>query len=201
MQAPDHTVVDPGNFIARVDQVQSAFVNPNSGNSYAQSGHLQTDDVGIVWLQPDKQADLQNAVTSLQNNATAIHAATLPPGTIFNSNITSGPALSAIFGDPTVPGSIAAARAPDIFIQPDHGVIYSGSKAKIAEHGGGSLDDTHVALVVAGAFLEQREVGDLVHTTQIAPTILRALGLDPHALDAVRQEGTRVLPDLFDHGH
>jgi arylsulfatase A-like enzyme len=100
-----------------------------------------------------------------------------------------------------VPGSIAAARAPDIFIQPDHGVIYSGSKAKIAEHGGGSLDDTHVALLVAGASLERREVGDLVHTTQIAPTILRALGLDPHALDAVRQEGTHVLPDLFDQGH
>jgi len=181
--------------------VQSAFVNPNSGSSYAQGGHLQTDDVGIVWLQPDKQSDLQKAVTSLQNNAAAIHATTLPPGTIFNSKITSGPALSAIFGDPTVPGSIAAARAPDIFIQPDHGVIYSGSKKKIAEHGGGSLDDTHVALVVAGGFLEQREVGDLVHTTQIAPTILRALGLDPHALDAVRQEGTRVLPDFFNHGH
>jgi len=201
-QAPNHTVTDPGDVInAPVDQAQSAFVNPNSGSSYAQGGHLQTDDVGIVWLQPDKQSDLQKAVTSLQNNAATIHATTLPPGTIFNSNITSGPALSAIFGDPTVPGSIAAARAPDIFIQPDHGVIYSGSKKKIAEHGGGSLDDTHVALVVAGGFLEQREVGDLVHTTQIAPTILRALGLDPHALDAVRQEGTRVLPDFFNHGH
>jgi hypothetical protein len=156
-QAPDHTVTDPGKVInAPVDQVQSAFVNPNSGSSYAQSGHLQTDDVGIVWLQPNKQSDLQKAVTSLTSNANAIHAATLPPGTIFNSNITSGPALSAIFGDPTVPGSIAAARAPDIFIQPDHGVIYSGSTKKIAEHGGGSLDDTHVALLVAGALLERQ---------------------------------------------
>jgi hypothetical protein len=32
---------------------------------------------------------------------------------------------------------------------------------------------------------------------QVAPTILRALGLDPSALDAVRSEGTHVLPDLF----
>jgi arylsulfatase A-like enzyme len=79
-------------------------------------------------------------------------------------------------------------------------VIYSGSKKKSAEHGGGSLDDTHVALLVAGAFLEQREVDDLVQTKQIAPTILRALGLEPRALDAVRQEGTRVLPELFDRG-
>jgi hypothetical protein len=201
-QAPDHTVVDPGNVIsAPVDQTFSAFTNPNSGSQYAQGGHLQTDDVGIVWLQPNTPADVKQAVVSLQNNAKPIHADTLPPGTIFGSNITSGEELSDIFGDPRVPGSIAAARAPDIFIQPGHGVIYSGSKKKIAEHGGGSLDDTHVALLVAGAFLEQRKVDDLVHTTQIAPTILRALGLPPHALDSVRQEGTRVLPDLFDLGH
>jgi len=197
-QAAGHTVVDPGNVIsAPVDQTFSAFTNPNSGSQYAQGGHLQTDDVGIVWLQPDTPADVKQAVISLQNNAKPIHADTLPPGTIFGSNINSGDELSDIFGDPTVPGSIAAARVPDIFIQPDHGVIYSGSKKKIAEHGGGSLDDTHVALLIAGGFLEQRKVDDLVHTTQIAPTILRALGLHPQALDSVRQEGTRVLPDLF----
>jgi hypothetical protein len=200
-QAPDHTVTDPGAVInAPVDVAQSAFVNPNSGNSYAQGGHLQTDDVGIVWLQPNGSSDLKKAVASLTGNAGVIHATTLPPGTIFSSNITSGPALSAIFGDPTVPGSIAAARAPDIFIQPNHGVIYSGSKKKIAEHGGGALDDTHVALLVSAASLKQSQVDDLVQTKQIAPTILRALGLNPNALDAVRQEGTRALPELFDHG-
>ena len=200
-QAPDHTVKDPGSVInAPVDQTQSSFVNPNSGSTYAQSGHLQTDDVGIVWLQPNGQSDLRNAVTSLKSNAAAIHATVLPDGTIFTSNIISGPALSAIFGDPTVPGSIAAARAPDVFIQPDHGVIYSGSTSKIAEHGGGSLDDTHVALLVSAKFLEQGKVDDLVETKQIAPTILRALGLDPGALQAVRKEGTRVLPELFEDG-
>src|SRR5262249_23143788 len=190
----------PGDVIdAPVDQIQSSYVNPNSGNSYAQSGHLQTDDVGIVWLQPNGPSDLQKAVTSLASNAAALHATKLPDRTIFKSNIISAPALSAIFGDPTVPGSIAAARAPDIFIQPDHGVIYSGSKKKIAEHGGGSLDDTHVALLVSAKFLERGEVDGLVETKQIAPTILRALGLDPDALQAVRKEGTRVLPELFEH--
>ena len=200
-QAPDHTVVDPGSVIsAPVDQQQSAFTNPNSGNTYAQGGHLQTDDVGIVWLQPNTLANVKQAVISLRNNAASIHANKLPPGTIFDSNITSGEELSEIFGDPRVPGSIAAARAPDIFIQPDHGVIYSGSKKKIAEHGGGSLDDTHVALLVGGASIEPRKVDDLVHTTQIAPTILRALGLPAGELEAVRKEGTRVLPDLLDDG-
>ncbi|HZR76168.1 alkaline phosphatase family protein [Bradyrhizobium sp.] len=198
-QAPDHTVVDPGDITSPpVDNAFSAFTNPNSGSQYAQGGHLQTDDVGIVWLQPNSPSIVKQEVIKLQNNAGAIHANMLPPGTIFNSNINWGDELADIFGDPQIPGSIAAARAPDIFIQPNHGVIYSGSNAKIAEHGGGSLDDTHVALIVAGASAEQHNVDDLVHTTQIAPTILRALGLHSHALDSVRQEGTRVLPDLFD---
>jgi hypothetical protein len=36
-----------------------------------------------------------------------------------------------------------------------------------------------------------------VETAQVAPTILKMLGLDPKALDAVRLEGTPVLPGLF----
>jgi hypothetical protein len=40
---------------------------------------------------------------------------------------------------------------------------------------------------------------------QVAPTILQLVGLDPSALDAVRKEGTPVLPGLFesesDHDH
>jgi hypothetical protein len=35
-----------------------------------------------------------------------------------------------------------------------------------------------------------------VETTQVAPTILNVLGFDPNQLDAVRQEGTPVLPGL-----
>jgi len=36
--------------------------------------------------------------------------------------------------------------------------------------------------------------GGWVETTQIAPTILKLLGLDPSALQAVRLEGTQALP-------
>jgi hypothetical protein len=35
-----------------------------------------------------------------------------------------------------------------------------------------------------------------VATTQVAPTILKALGLDPDDLQAVRIEGTQVLPGI-----
>jgi hypothetical protein len=39
-------------------------------------------------------------------------------------------------------------------------------------------------------------VSSFVETAQVAPTILQALGLDPGSLDAVRLEGTPVLPGL-----
>jgi hypothetical protein len=35
-----------------------------------------------------------------------------------------------------------------------------------------------------------------VETTQVAPTVLSLLGLDPSALDAVRVEGTQTLPGI-----
>jgi hypothetical protein len=37
-------------------------------------------------------------------------------------------------------------------------------------------------------------VNTSVATTQIAPTILQLLGLDPNALEAVQIEGTATLP-------
>ncbi|HYV66297.1 MAG TPA: alkaline phosphatase family protein [Myxococcales bacterium] len=196
--APVQTVEDPIDFVnaadPNVDNV--TFTNPNNGHAYAVRGHLQTDDVGIVWLQDQSASNVSAVVAQLQGNRAAIFADTLPEDTIFSQSITSGAALAAIFGDPTVPGTVAAARAPNVFIQPDAGVIYSGSSKKIAEHGGGTLDDTHVALLVSSPGLRERSVGQPVDTMQVAPTILKSLGLEPRALQAVRAEGTRVLPHL-----
>jgi hypothetical protein len=39
-------------------------------------------------------------------------------------------------------------------------------------------------------------VDSSVETTQVAPTILSLLGLNPGALTAVQVEGTQVLPGL-----
>jgi hypothetical protein len=85
---------------------------------------------------------------------------------------------------------------PDIFVQPQHGVVYSLSKKKVAEHGGGSPDDRNVALLVVdpGENDGPRTITAPVATTSVAPTILRFLDLEPHALAAVRQEDTRALP-------
>jgi len=49
---------------------------------------------------------------------------------------------------------------------------------------------------VANAALKPSVVSAAVSTTQIAPTILESLGLNPQLLDAVRMEGTTSLPGL-----
>jgi len=138
------------------------------------------DDVALLWL--NSQADTNAVVDSLSAN----HLTDLSIGEIF-----SGEAVKLRFQDP-----LHDARTPDIIVSPDVGVIYSLSGKKIAEHGGFAEDDVHVALVVSNPRIEEVTINTGVQTTQIAPTILRALGLDSQQLDGVRLEGTEALPGL-----
>jgi hypothetical protein len=86
------------------------------------------------------------------------------------------------------------ARVPDVIGIAQPGVVYTGGMKKIAEHGGAAPDDRDVPLIVSGTDGEHHVVRDAVETTQIAPTILVALGLNPKALQAVQTEHTAVLP-------
>lgn len=79
---------------------------------------------------------------------------------------------------------------------PNVGVVYTGSTKKQSEHGGYAWDDTNVMMLVSNPGLQKKTSHAFVETPQIAPTILQLLGLDPNDLDAVRAEGTAVLPDL-----
>jgi hypothetical protein len=86
-------------------------------------------------------------------------------------------------------------RVPDIFGIAQYGTVYTGGMGKIAEHGGANPQDRDVPLVVSGDPIQVHAlVTTSVETTQIAPTILSLLGLDPNALEAVRIEHTAVLP-------
>jgi arylsulfatase A-like enzyme len=51
-------------------------------------------------------------------------------------------------------------------------------------------------MLVANPRFRAQTVSSAVTTMQVAPTILEALGLDPRGLDAVRAEGTAVLPEV-----
>jgi hypothetical protein len=169
---------NPKVLAANKDVVDPIDLLQNGGVPVAQE---TADDVSLIWLAD--QTKLKSALALLEadqagNNTTRIQ------------RIYSGEELKATFGDP------ALGRAPDIIIQPIAGTIYSGSAKKIAEHGGFSVDDTHVMLVVSNPRLEAGKIHDPVANKQVAPTILKSLGLNPKDLQAVRMEHTRVLPGL-----
>jgi hypothetical protein len=143
------------------------------------------DDVSLVWLK--SSFDTNDAVSILEANPSTTTGIGL-------GQIYYGPSLFLNFDDPTVDP-----RTPDIIVTPNVGVTYSGSHAKLAEHGGFSHDDTNVVLLLSNPSFKPRTVKEDVGTAQVAPTILSALGLNPQALDAVRAEGTSVLPAVQLH--
>jgi hypothetical protein len=110
------------------------------------------------------------------------------------SEIFAGKAAARYFGVP-----LSDPRHPDVWGVVQVGVVYTGG-SKIAEHGGANPADRDVPIVVyAPGALEPGVYHPRVQTTQIAPTILDLLGLDPNALQAVQTEGTRVLPGIAHH--
>ena len=125
------------------------------------------------------------AVGILEANATAAGI-----GQVFY-----GPSLETMFKAPGLPPT-GDPRTPAIIVQPNVGVVYTGSTKKQAEHGGFAQDDTNVMLLVSNPRIEAGTVTSFVETSQVALTILKVLGLDPSDLDAVRKEGTPILPGL-----
>jgi len=139
------------------------------------------DDVSLVWLTNPSYTDA--AVGLLEAN--------LGPLGVGAGQFYYGPSLALNYNDPN-----QDPRTPDIIVTPNVGVTYSGSHAKQAEHGGFAHDDTNVVLLLSNPDFDSKTVKAEVGTAQVAPTILKALGIDPRALDAVRAEGTGVLPAL-----
>jgi hypothetical protein len=139
------------------------------------------DDGSLLWLTPG--ADTVSAVNLLEAEG----------GNAGIGQIFYGSSIATTYDAPGLPPS-GDPRTPDIIVQPNVGVIYTGSTKKQAEHGGFAQDDTHVMLLVSNPHIKARTVTSFVETTQVAPTVLSILGLDPNALTAVRAEGTPVLP-------
>jgi hypothetical protein len=142
------------------------------------------DDVSVLWLK--KGASVIDAVELLEKNAAAIGL----------GEIYYGPTLSLNYNVGGLdPGEDP--RTPDIIVTPNEGITYSGSTTMIGDHGGFAHDDTNVVMLVANPHFSRRTVSAVVTTAQVAPTIVQALGLEPTALDAVRAEGTPVLPEVI----
>jgi hypothetical protein len=142
------------------------------------------DDVSVLWLK--KGVAVSEAVEILQRNATAIGLGEMYYGPTLALNYNVG-GLD--------PGQDP--RSPDIIVTPNVGVTYSGSTSMIGDHGGFGHDDTNVIMLVSNPTFAPRTVSTATTTTQVAPTILKALGMNPGLLDAVRAEGTAVLPEVI----
>jgi type I phosphodiesterase/nucleotide pyrophosphatase len=140
-----------------------------------------SDDGSLIWL-----TDPSLAPAVVQTLSTPANQQALGIQEIF-----AGQSLRNKFDNPG-----ADPRTPDIILKVNTGVIFTGG-SKLSEHGGFNEDDVHTALLVSFPSLEHAVVKSAVSNQQVAPTIIKALGLDPNDLDAVRKEQIAPLPFLF----
>src|SRR5258708_7428481 len=176
----------PGHFADLVAALPDGGTNPAakaivSANACASGpcGFVTDDDIGLVWL-ADQTLD-QAARDYVNINA-------LP---LFVDEVLGGDELTLRFNDP-----LKDSRTPDLIIRPNYGTIYTTSTAKNAEHGGFNYSDTNVGLIVSLPSLAARTIQSPVASSQVAPTILEYLSLDPNSLHSVQIEQTPGLPGL-----
>ena len=95
------------------------------------------DDISLLWLTHSR--DTGAAVDVLESNASGRRHRSDLLWSVARNDVQ--PARSTRDGgDP---------RTPDIIVQPNVGVVYTGSLKKQAEHGGFAHDDTNVMLLVS----------------------------------------------------
>jgi predicted AlkP superfamily pyrophosphatase or phosphodiesterase len=148
------------------------------------------DDGMLLWLNDRSRGATDfagNFLMNYNNNAASIdHKPVTSAGL---SQVYTGDAAAQLIGvDRSDP------RVPDVIGISQYGVVYTSHMSKIAEHGGDHTEDRNVPILVVlpGSSLGTA-VTKPVETTQIAPTILELLGLDPNELIAVQAEGTQPL--------
>jgi arylsulfatase A-like enzyme len=193
--------IDPNRFMPipgplNVGMPPSAVVSsflPAIFNDPANGLGIAEDDISQLWM------------ANSNNTGTAVAALEAAGNAIGLGQILYGGTLTTLFNPPGLPNAPGPCcelreggdpRTPDIIVLPNVGVVYTGGDKKQSEHGGFAWDDTNVMLLVSNPSFDARTLHSFVETAQVAPTILKFLGLDPGALDAVRLEGTPVLPAL-----
>jgi hypothetical protein len=184
--------IDPNLYVANGSNTPATLINnyiPLSESPLNTTGIGATeDDVSVLWLKPGASVDA--AMDILETNLAKIGL-----GQLFY-----GPSLALNYNQGGL-GPNLDPRSPDIIVTPNVGMTYSGSTTMIADHGGFAHDDTNVIMLVSNPAFSAQTVATPVTTMQVAPTIIKALGLDPKALDAVRAEGTQVLPEVVSQLH
>jgi hypothetical protein len=151
------------------------------------------DDLWQSYLSDNSQTAGDFVKNYLWNHTASGYDINKKPVTVQHSGLTriwAGADAARFFGV-----SVHNGHYPDVFGEVQEGVVYA-KPTKIAEHGGMNTGDRHVLMVVDGPGVPAQVESAPVETTQVAPTILSVLGLNPGQLTAVKVEGTQVLPGL-----
>lgn len=146
------------------------------------------DDVALLWLKDPNQAQKASQVIKALKNSR-------PDAGI--DKVLTGKDLE----QSNYHGSHQDERTPSLIVTLKPGFVLVGNPStsnKRAEHGGFVADDIHVPLIVASGNFPANRRGktesEKVTTTQIAVTVLKALGLNPNDLQGARAEKTKALP-------
>jgi len=165
------------------------------------------DDVALIWLKDQSKIV---SVTSYLQSLTELPVCTSAASGSATVAPTCNPGIATVYSGSSAyqaglaPSAQPDSRTPDVFVQALPGYIFVGNPTngkKIAEHGAiFNRDASNIALVVGGAGLSSPYLGSnnttTVKTTQIAVTVLQALGLDPTLLKGAQIEHTTSLPGL-----
>jgi len=146
---------------------------------------LTEKSTAFIWLTDQTKTKTVTDVLTTSANESTLNIA----------QILARDSLKLLFPDP-----LSDPAPPDIVIVPNPGTTYEPATQVLAEHGGFNENDVHVPLLVVHSSITPGQLRAPVTTTQIAPTILVLLGLDPGKLKAVQIEGTAVLPGLGGQG-
>jgi predicted AlkP superfamily pyrophosphatase or phosphodiesterase len=186
---------DPGKLVTVKDgpiisAINAAWARVHPGNaSLIVAG--TDDDLWQSYLSDNSQAACDFVKGYLWDHTAAGLDVNKSPVTVAHSGLAqiwAGAEAARFFGVPAGNG-----HYPDVFGKVQEGVVYSGP-TKLAEHGGMNAGDLHVLMVVNGPGIPAQVRSVPVETTQVAPTILALLGLNPRDLRAVRIEHTSPLP-------
>ena len=175
-----------------VDQINKDWASTHAGATLIVAG--TNDDLWQSYLSDRSQAAANFVKGELWGMTLTGYDVNKAPVQVQHAgldNIWAGADAANFFGV-----AFGSGHYPDVFGEVQPGVVYTGPGKKLAEHGGMNVDDRHVLMVVNGPGIKGQVVSSAVETTQVAPTVLSLLGLDPSALDAVRIEGTQTLPGI-----
>ncbi len=140
--------------------------------------HVTAEGTAMIWLRDSSKT--QVVVRALSARAARLGIAA----------IRSGQELTLTMNAPA-----DDSRMPDIVVEPKDSAYFTlhGSGLDVGDREAA----THVPLLISGAQFTGRLDKTWVPTTQTAPLLMRALGMDKFDLEALQHEHTPALPGIF----